>query len=170
MDKNTAIKIIESLANGVSPLTGEELPLDDTMQDVYVVRALFFALSRINAYRANNIASNARSGFTRSEREDTWQEYCEVVRNDNPYSYLEDFDEKGGDVEGIDEEYFEDSADYECDESYDEDYDHDEALDEVRKEIYESMESYARSEDAGWCYSNREGSWEDNISDEDAAY
>jgi len=44
MDKNLVITILQSLANGVDPSTGEVLPNDSAYQDVDTVRALFTAI------------------------------------------------------------------------------------------------------------------------------
>ncbi len=43
MDKSKAITIMEALANGTDPMTGEIFPPESPYQDVEVVRALFMA-------------------------------------------------------------------------------------------------------------------------------
>ena len=169
MDKTTAIKIIESLADGVDSLTGEHFPNNGALQNAEVVRALYFALSIINGNRLNHRLPNeiGYDFFAKSEQEEAWQEYCEMVKYENPYHDTNtEEDEESDDVILDDEEFEEDYC--EDDEPYDYyDKDYEDAMDDIQQEIYENMENYARSEEAGWYYPKIEGSWEDNLSDEE---
>lgn len=47
MSMDTNIKIIEALANGVNPLTGEVLPNESPYNSPEIIRALFTALDQI---------------------------------------------------------------------------------------------------------------------------
>ena len=54
MDKSKAIIIIEALANGTDPLTGEVFPPDSPYQQVEVVRALFLASEALKKVKDKN--------------------------------------------------------------------------------------------------------------------
>lgn len=159
MDKTAAITIIESLANGRDPFTGEQFPNESALQNADVVRALYFALSKIYGYQFDTILHYEIDDPVKSEQEKLWQEYREIVKYKDPYNYM-DADEKEDfpDVKGIEEDYYEDDDPYDY---YNKDYE--DAMDDIRQEIYENMEDYARSEEEGWYYPNSEGSWEDNL-------
>lgn len=58
------------------------------------------------------------------------------------------------------EEYFPEEYNYQ------DDYDYQETQREIREEIWDYAESMARSEEEGWFHPDREGSWEDNLSNE----
>jgi hypothetical protein len=45
--KETSIKVLEALAQGLNPITGEVFPKDSPYQDVQIVRALFDALEAL---------------------------------------------------------------------------------------------------------------------------
>jgi hypothetical protein len=49
MDKAKTIEVIEALANGIDPLTGELLPEDHLLQQPGIVRALFNAVSLLKS-------------------------------------------------------------------------------------------------------------------------
>jgi hypothetical protein len=51
--------------------------------------------------------------------------------------------------------------------SYEDDYDYQETQKEISEEAWDYAESMARSEEEGWFHPEREGSWEDNISNEE---
>ena len=160
MDKTAAIAIIESLANGRDPFTGEQFPNESALQNANVVRALYFALSKIYAYQSDTILHYEIDDLVKSEQEKMWKEYREIVKYKDPYNYMDaDGKEDFSDVEEIEEDYYEDDEPYDY---YNKDYE--DAMDDIRQEIYENMEDYARSEEAGWYYPNSEGSWEDNLS------
>lgn len=50
--------------------------------------------------------------------------------------------------------------------NYQDDYDYQETQREIREEVWDYAESMARSEEEGWFHPDREGSWEDNLSNE----
>lgn len=54
MDKSQAITIVEALANGTDPLTGEVFPPDSPYQQVEVVRALFMATEALRKIKDKN--------------------------------------------------------------------------------------------------------------------
>ena len=54
MDKSKAITIIEALANGTDPLTGEIFAADSPYQQVDVVRALFMATEVLKKVKDKN--------------------------------------------------------------------------------------------------------------------
>jgi len=54
MDKLKAITIIEALASGTDPLTGEIFPPESPYQHVEVVRALFMATDALKKVKDKN--------------------------------------------------------------------------------------------------------------------
>ena len=54
MDKSKAITIMEALANGTDPLTGEIFPPESPYQNVEVVRALFMATEALKKVKDKN--------------------------------------------------------------------------------------------------------------------
>lgn len=73
MSPREARKIIESLANGIDPETGEVLPAQNALNTPEVIRALFVAGKALEkaekrADRQNSLASNA--GHSWSDEED----------------------------------------------------------------------------------------------------
>ena len=54
MDKSKAITIIEALANGTDPLTGEIFPPESPYQNAEVVRALFMATEVLKKVKDRN--------------------------------------------------------------------------------------------------------------------
>jgi len=54
MDKSKAITIIEALANGTDPITGEIFPPNSPYQQVDVVRALFMASDALKKVKDKN--------------------------------------------------------------------------------------------------------------------
>lgn len=161
MERITALQIIEALADGVDPFTGDELPQGSAVQNVQVVRALFFAISAIKLFSHDQHTVENQEDISRSEQESLWIEYCQLVKDEaendiNISEYVSDEDEE------IYEYEMEDDDTYEY---YDKDYE--DSMNDLRQELYDDAESYARSDEEGWFYQNSEGSWEDNISNED---
>jgi hypothetical protein len=59
MDYNTALKIIQTLSDGVDPVTGEVFPADSPYQNAQTVRALFTAIDALEAViKRNNKRKN----------------------------------------------------------------------------------------------------------------
>ena len=167
MDKAAAITIIESLANGVDPFTGDNFPNNSALQNADVVRALYFALSKLNNNLKITVLPNNIDDLIKSEQEEMWKEYCKIIENENPHSCL-DTDDDSEEDEETEECFYEDDTPYEDDEPYDYyDKDSEDTMNDIREEIYENMENNSSSEEAGWYYPNSEGSWEDNLSVED---
>lgn len=69
MDTSKIIQILEALAGGIDPLTGEMLPADHCLQQAEVLRALFAA---INLLKNNDTAkeSPAKQGVKWTVEED----------------------------------------------------------------------------------------------------
>ena len=70
MEKAQAVEIIQSLADGVHPLTGELFPPDSPYQNPHVVRALFAALSALKtgkSERKQGQPSNAGKPWSKEE-------------------------------------------------------------------------------------------------------
>lgn len=169
MDKTAATFIIESLANGVDPFSGEELQQTGALQSPDAVRALRFALSKIDDNQFGVELLHVRDGdLVNCKNEEMWHEYCELVKcEEAPSNIVQDKSEDDGedalaDAVEIEDDYFE------HDESYD--YDFEDSMDDIRQEIDEHMENHARSEETGWYYPDSEGSWEDNLSNDDGGY
>lgn len=59
MDEITALRLIETLANGVHPATGEILPADNPCQQPDVLRALWLASRAIEERRLRALRQNA---------------------------------------------------------------------------------------------------------------
>jgi hypothetical protein len=49
MDYNTALKIIQTLSDGIDPVTGEVFPSDSPYQNAQTIRALFTAKDALEA-------------------------------------------------------------------------------------------------------------------------
>jgi len=60
MDCNTALKIIQTLSDGIDPVTGEVFPTDSPYQNAQTVRALFTATDALKAVIKRN---NKRKGL-----------------------------------------------------------------------------------------------------------
>lgn len=77
MDKNRALEIINSLAAGVDPITGEVFPAESALQHPNIVRALFLAAIALQSKDAKpglspatndaNFLSNAGKSWSQSE-------------------------------------------------------------------------------------------------------
>lgn len=77
MEKDKAIKILQTLANGIDPVTGKVFPTESPYQNVEVVRALFYALDSIkntthtiNTFNISDKPVQERVGKPWSEQED----------------------------------------------------------------------------------------------------
>jgi molybdopterin-guanine dinucleotide biosynthesis protein A len=70
MDKQHALKILNSLANGVHPVTGEIFAADSPYQHPDVVRALFQAVRSIDGTAATAEQKKASSTFVRWTQEE----------------------------------------------------------------------------------------------------
>lgn len=57
MDKNTTIEILEALASGYSPKTGEILPDESVLNEREVIRALQFAIDELKKVVVEKVAS-----------------------------------------------------------------------------------------------------------------
>jgi hypothetical protein len=73
-NKNKTIEILESLANGINPTTGEIFPDDSPYQETEIVRALFNAINELKnspEKKANqtNRAANQGNKWTQTEDE-----------------------------------------------------------------------------------------------------
>lgn len=74
MEISEAIKVLQALANGVDPHTGEVFPPDSPYQNPQVIRALFLALRALEGRRENkqskrNLPENAGKPWDASEAE-----------------------------------------------------------------------------------------------------
>jgi hypothetical protein len=59
MDYNTALKIIQTLSDGIDPVTGEVFPADSPYQNAQIVRALFIAIGVLEkVIKRNNKRKN----------------------------------------------------------------------------------------------------------------
>ena len=59
MDHNAALKIIQTLSNGIDPITGEVFPADSPYQNAQIVRALFAAVDVLDiVIKRNNKRKN----------------------------------------------------------------------------------------------------------------
>ena len=72
MDTDKAIYMIQALANGVNPVTGEVLPAGSTYEHPEVIRALFFSIKALEQYkkrqtRINKLPVNAGKPWTDGE-------------------------------------------------------------------------------------------------------
>src|SRR4030042_4022788 len=65
MDYNTALKIIQTLSNGIDPVTGEVFPADSPYQNAQTVRALFTAVDALERAIKRN---SKRKSFPLPER------------------------------------------------------------------------------------------------------
>jgi hypothetical protein len=63
-DKQRIIEILEALANGVDPVSGEVFPSDSPYQNAEVVRALFNA---VNELKASEVRGNKGSKWSEAE-------------------------------------------------------------------------------------------------------
>lgn len=73
MDKYKAISIVEALANGNDPITGEVFPPESPYQNIEVVRALFMAteaLKKVKDKNAPPVKGLENKGKPWSEAED----------------------------------------------------------------------------------------------------
>lgn len=80
MDAETALTVIRPLADGVDPITGEELPADGSYQRPQVVRALMVAVSvleqeRLREQRRQRLPNNAGMPWSSEEDEDLAREF-----------------------------------------------------------------------------------------------
>ncbi len=74
METSEAIRILQALAEGVDPSTGEVFPPGSPYQNPQVIRALFFALRALEGKRENrqsrrNLPENAGKAWDASEDE-----------------------------------------------------------------------------------------------------
>ena len=74
METSEAIRILQALAEGVDPHTGEVYPPDSPYQNPQVIRALFFALRALESKQGNkqpkrDLAENAGAPWAASEDE-----------------------------------------------------------------------------------------------------
>lgn len=72
MDEVTALKLIETLANGVHPVTGEILAPDSPIQNPDVLRALWLAARaleerRVRSVRLSSLPANVGKSWTEEE-------------------------------------------------------------------------------------------------------
>jgi len=72
MDYNTALKIIQTLSDGIDPVTGEVFPADSPYQNAQTVRALFTAIDALEAViKRNNkrksLPERAGKGWDKTE-------------------------------------------------------------------------------------------------------
>jgi hypothetical protein len=72
MDEVTALKLIETLANGVHPVTGEIMPPDSPIQNPDVLRALWLAARalderRVRSMRLKSLPPNVGKSWTEEE-------------------------------------------------------------------------------------------------------
>lgn len=67
MDIIRAKEIIEALADGVNPVTGERLPDGDSCNEAEVVRALHAVLNYLNKSSKGNQPENAGKPWTQEE-------------------------------------------------------------------------------------------------------
>lgn len=74
MDINEALKIVEALADGLDPGSGEALPNESCLNDPQVVRALHAAREALRnsikaANRKSDLPTNAGNSWSKSEEE-----------------------------------------------------------------------------------------------------
>ena len=69
MDMIRAKEILETLADGVNPVTGEVLPDGDSCNQVEIVRALHLVLKSLESVREKPMAENAGKPWTEKEEE-----------------------------------------------------------------------------------------------------
>jgi len=72
MKEMGALKIIQALADGVNPYTGEVLPTDSVLQNPQIIRALFTAIEALKAEmkrqeRTRNLPQRAGQPWTEQE-------------------------------------------------------------------------------------------------------
>ena len=72
MDYNTALKIIQTLSDGIDPVTGEVFPADSPYQNAQTVRALFTAIDALESViKKNNkrksLPERAGKGWDKTE-------------------------------------------------------------------------------------------------------
>lgn len=67
MDINRAIEIIEALAEGIDPTTGEVLPDDNVCNKGEVVRAFYSVLESLDRKAKKNIPQNAGKPWTKDD-------------------------------------------------------------------------------------------------------
>ncbi|MBB6240529.1 hypothetical protein HDC90_005207 [Pedobacter sp. AK013] len=67
MDNNRNIEILQALAAGTDPVTGEVFRADSPYNQPQIIRALFFALDELRA-----VAEKGNQGMPWSEEEDAW--------------------------------------------------------------------------------------------------
>lgn len=65
MDNNRNIEILQALAAGTDPITGEIFPADSPYNQPEIIRALFFALDELRA-----VAEKGNQGLPWGEEED----------------------------------------------------------------------------------------------------
>jgi len=70
MENKDALKIIQALADGINPMTGEVLPSDSVYQSSQVTRALFIAVNAIEA----RIRNENRKGTLPENRGKPWSD------------------------------------------------------------------------------------------------
>ncbi|MBO9675449.1 MAG: hypothetical protein J7577_18520 [Sphingobacteriaceae bacterium] len=64
-DNNRYLEILQALATGTDPITGEVFPADSPYNQPEIIRALFFALDELRA-----VAEKGNQGLAWSEEED----------------------------------------------------------------------------------------------------
>ena len=62
MEQERAVKILQALAEGIDPHTGEQCPADSVYQHGDTVRALYFALQKLTTPNAKAAAAVQRKG------------------------------------------------------------------------------------------------------------
>jgi len=72
MDHNAALKIIQTLSNGIDPITGEVFPADSPYQNAQIVRALFASVDALEAMikrnnKRKNLPERAGKGWDKTE-------------------------------------------------------------------------------------------------------
>lgn len=82
MDNKHTLHIIQSLANGIDPTTGEVFPSDSPYQNVEVVRALFHAAKIIE--HTKDLPDNAGAPWTQEEHQKVIDDY----QNGTPISHI----------------------------------------------------------------------------------
>ena len=60
MDTTNDIQIIEALANGIDPVSGEVFPQNSPYQDVQITRALFHALELLKKQKSGPVNQGAK--------------------------------------------------------------------------------------------------------------
>ena len=81
MDINRAKEIIEALAEGIDPTTGEVLPDDNVCNKGEVVRAFYSVLESLDRKDKKNIPQNAGKPWTKDDDVLLTQLYKEGVNN-----------------------------------------------------------------------------------------